>query len=138
MNKYITLGCLSALLYTSTAFAEYRADTTTRTVSYNNPIYVSRTAPILTELATIDLGTMYGWTWWNITGPVQAGIYLPGYISASSPKVGSAYVRELGGLVVSVIPYTGLLLSVAPAPLMSMDYIMLMATTVIALFAQVT
>ncbi|HGN2087860.1 TPA: fimbrial protein [Proteus mirabilis] len=96
MNKYITLGCLSALLYTSTAFAEYRADTTTRTVSYNNPIYVSRTAPILTELATIDLGTMYGWTWWNITGPVQAGIYLPGYISASSPKVGSAYVCELG------------------------------------------
>ncbi|MBG3038671.1 fimbrial protein [Proteus mirabilis] len=103
MNKYITLGCLSVLLYTSTTFAEYRVGFTTKTVGYSNTIYVSRTAPILTELATIDLGSYHSWTWWNITGPVQAGIYLPGYLSASSPKVGSAYVRELGS---SGIGYT--------------------------------
>lgn len=96
MNKYITLGCLSALLYTSTGFAEYRADMTTKTVTYSTPIYVSRTAPILTELATIDLGSMNAWTWWNTTGTVRPGIYLPGSLSASSPKVGGAYVKELG------------------------------------------
>ncbi|MEQ4924044.1 fimbrial protein [Proteus hauseri] len=103
MNKYITLGCLSALLYTSTSLAEFRADLTTKTVSYTTPIYVSRSAPILTELATIDLGSMYAWTWWNTTGAVRPGIYLPGSLSASSPKVGGAYVKELGS---SGIGYT--------------------------------
>lgn len=103
MNKCITLSCLSAILYTSASFAEYRTELTTKTVTYSTPIYVSRTAPILTELATIDLGSMNAWTWWNTTGAVRPGIYLPGSLSASSPKVGEAYVKELGS---SGIGYT--------------------------------
>lgn len=96
MNKSITLGCLFAILYTSTTFAEFRAEFTTKTVTYFAPIYVSRSAPILTEIATIPLGTMNAWTWWNLSGSaVRPGIYLPGSLNASSPKVNGAYVKEL-------------------------------------------
>lgn len=104
MNKYITLGCLSAILYTSTTFAEFRADLTTKTVTYSTPIYVSRSAPILTEIATIPLGTMNAWTWWNLSGgAVRPGIYLPGSFNASSPRVNGAYVKEFSS---SGIGYT--------------------------------
>lgn len=104
MNKYITLGCLSAFLYTSTTMAEFRAELTTKTVTYSAPIYVSRSAPILTEVATIPLGTMNAWTWWNLSGgEVRPGIYLPGSFNASSPRVNGAYVKELNN---SGIGYT--------------------------------
>lgn len=62
MNKYLTLGCLSAILYTSATIAEFRADSTTITRTYSTPIYVSRSAPILTEIATIPLGSINAWT----------------------------------------------------------------------------
>lgn len=104
MNKYITLGCLSAILYTSATIAEFRADSTTITRTYSAPIYVSRSAPILTEIATIPLGSINAWTWWNLSsGGVRPGIYLPGSFNASSPRVNGAYVRELNS---SGIGYT--------------------------------
>ncbi|MEX9756410.1 fimbrial protein [Providencia vermicola] len=94
MNKLLLLGCTSMLLFTQSAAAEFRALFKNLPYTVNTPIYVSRTAPVGTELASIELGTYTAWSWSGVTDPVQVGLYFPS-LPGNSPKYNGAYVREL-------------------------------------------
>lgn len=103
MKKYIAFSCLSVMVYSASAIAAYRAEFTVKTASYTNPIYISRNAPPLSEIATINLGTYNGWSWTDTEGVIGLGVHLPGNITPNSPKVGDAYISEFGN---SGIGYT--------------------------------
>lgn len=94
MNKLFLIGGISTLLFSQSALAEFRALFSELYHTANKPIYVSRTAPIGSEVGTIDLGTHTVWRWSNVTGQVQVGIYLPG-MYGNEQNYNNRYIKEI-------------------------------------------
>ncbi|EFE55331.1 fimbrial protein [Providencia rettgeri DSM 1131] len=93
-NLGLKIG-ISFLLYSQFGAAEFRAEFTSQLVNPNKTLYVSRTLPVGTFIGSIDLGTHSPWTWWNVTGNTEVGIYVPIEPGNSRYIPGIGYVREI-------------------------------------------
>ncbi|HGI5213142.1 TPA: fimbrial protein [Providencia alcalifaciens] len=94
MNQFAIY--IGMLLFSSIAFADYRAEFSTYTVPITETLYVPKSAPINTHIATIELGTYTPWVWWNETGTTRVGINLPGIFDGHYQIAGVGAVKEIG------------------------------------------
>lgn len=84
------------LLFSPRLFADYRAEFASYTVPISQTLYVPKSAPINSHIATIELGTYTPWVWWNESGTTRVGINLPGIFDEHYQIAGVGAIKEIG------------------------------------------
>ncbi|EKT57394.1 fimbrial protein [Providencia sneebia] len=98
MIKLATVCCASLIfLYSQSSFAEFRSEFTTKTITKNETLYVSRSLPVGSFIGSVDLNSHNAWAWWNISGTTWVGIFLPSIGAGTFKSAEGGYVRPIPG-----------------------------------------